>query len=322
MQWQPTASLETLRARARVLAEIRVFFAERNVLEVTTPALSPAGATDPNIASFVTRPAATPDSRLYLHTSPEFAMKRLLAAGSGPIYQLCTVFRDSDSGRHHRPEFCMLEWYRPGFDYRRLMDEVELLVKTLAAPYRTIDSVRRLSYRRLFIDSLQLDPAAATIGDCRACCGRYGLPVPENMPESLDPWLDLLISSLVAPRLPPSALTFIYDYPASQAALASTKMVDDYAVAERFELYWGAVELANGFQELTDPEEQLLRFKSDNIQRSAQGIPEVAIDMALIDALRAGLPDCAGVALGVDRLLMAILEAGHINEVIAFADDP
>jgi lysyl-tRNA synthetase class 2 len=323
MNWQPTASLRTLQIRAQVLAEIRTFFAERGVLEVTTPALSPAGATDPNIASFVTYPGtARPNAGLYLHTSPEFAMKRLLAAGSGPIYQLCTVFRDSDSGRHHRPEFSMLEWYRPGFGYWRLMDEVELLVKTLAEPYRTVGSARRLSYRQLFVDSLNLDPAIATIEDCRACCDRHGLPAPENMPESLDPWLDLLISALIAPRLPSGSLTFVYDYPASQAALARTKTVANYPVAERFELYWGAVELANGFQELTDPDEQLRRFESDNFQRRTKGLPEVAIDMALIGALRAGLPECAGVALGVDRLLMAILETGHINEVVAFADDP
>lgn len=305
-----------------MLAAIRTFFAERDVLEVTTPALSPAGTTDPNIASLVTQLGSAQSSRRYLHTSPEFAMKRLLAAGSGPIYQLCTVFRDSDSGRHHRPEFTMLEWYRPGFDYGRLMAEVELLVKTLATPYRLVGAVRRFSYRRLFIDSLGLDPATATAENCRVCCERHGLAPPRNMPDRLDPWLDLLIGALIAPRLPAGSLTFVYDYPASQAALAETKMVEDYAVAQRFELYWGAVELANGFQELTDPDEQLRRFEADNSQRKAEGLPEIAIDTALIGALRAGLPDCAGVALGVDRLLMAILEAGHINEVVAFAGDP
>lgn len=323
MQWQPTASLRTLRIRAQVLAAIRSFFAERDVLEVTTPVLSPAGATDLNIGSLVTHLGASPQSaRRYLHTSPEFAMKRLLAAGSGPIYQLCTVFRDSDLGRHHRPEFSMLEWYRPGFDYWQLMDEIELLVKTLATPYRTVNAGRRLSYRRLFIDSLGLDPATATVESCRTCCERHGLAAPENMPGGLDPWLDLLISAVIAPRLPSGSLTFVYDYPASQAALARTKTVEGYAVAERFELYWGGVELANGFQELTDAEEQLRRFESDNLQRQVKGLPVVAIDMALIDALRAGLPDCAGVALGLDRLLMAILETRHINEVVTFADDP
>lgn len=323
MNWQPTASLRTLRIRAEILAAIRAFFAERSVMEVTTPVLSPAGTTDPNIASLVTHLGASPQHpRRYLHTSPEFAMKRLLAAGSGPIYQLCTVFRDSDLGRHHRPEFSMLEWYRPGFDYWRLMDEVELLIKILAASYRTVGVARRLSYRRLFIDNLGLDPATATVESCRTCCERHGLAAPENMPGELDPWLDLLIGALIAPRLPPGSLTFVYDYPASQAALARTKTVEGYAVAERFELYWGAVELANGFQELTDAGEQLCRFEADNRRRQAKGLPAIAIDMALIDALRAGLPDCAGVALGVDRLLMAILETRHINEVVAFADDP
>lgn len=249
-------------------------------------------------------------------------MKRLLAAGSGPIYQLCNVFRDSDLGRYHRPEFLMLEWYRPGFDYRQLMEEVELLVKTVAAPYRPVTAIQRLSYRQLFIDSLGLDPATATAESCRVCCERQGLAAPDNMPEALDPWLDLLMSALVAPRLPAESLIFVYDYPASQAALARTKTVENYAVAERFELYWGAVELANGFQELTDADEQLRRFEADNIQRRDRGLPPVVVDMALIEALRAGLPDCAGVALGFDRLLMVILEAGHINEVVTFADDP
>lgn len=323
MNWRPTASLRTLQIRAEMLAAIRVFFAERGVLEVTTPVLSPAGTTDPNIASLVTDLGASPQHpRRYLHTSPEFAMKRLLAGGSGPIYQLCTVFRDSDLGRHHRPEFSMLEWYRPGFDYWRLMDEIELLVKTLAAPYRAVGAARRLSYRRLFIDTLGLDPATADVDNCRTCCKRYGLAVPDSMPGELDPWLDLLIGALIAPRLPPESLTFVYDYPASQASLARTKTVEGYAVAERFELYWGAAELANGFQELTDAGEQLRRFEADNRHREAKGLPAVAIDMALIDALQAGLPDCAGVALGVDRLLMAILDARHINEVVTFADDP
>lgn len=322
MSWQPTASIETLRARARLLADIRAFFAVRDVLEVTTPALSPFGATDPNIGSLGAQSRTLPALRqAWLHTSPEFAMKRLLAAGSGPIYQLCTVFRDSDSGRYHRPEFSMLEWYRPRWTDGQLMDEVEALVIAVAAPYRALPRARRVSYRQLFINSLDIDPATADVADCRACCVRHDLSPPDSMGDALDPWLDLLMSMLIAPRFPANELVFVHDYPASQAALARLRTVDGYSVAARFELYWGSLELVNGYHELTDAAEQLARFNKDNETRQRAGLPVIPIDKRLIDAMHAGLPECAGVALGVDRLLMAMLGINDIRRVIGFADD-
>ena len=325
--WQPTANLNTLRVRAEVLTAMRVFFTARAVLEVTTPVLNPSGTVDPSIANLQLNLSALPNSPgWYLHTSPEFAMKRLLAAGSGPIYQICPVFRDNDLGRQHRPEFTLLEWYRPDFSYHQLMDEVESLIRHILdgiphpSPLAAVSE--RLSYQTLFLRSLDLDPMTATWQMCLACCEQHAIPVPDNMGTELNPWLDLLLSLYIVPKLPMQQLTFVYDYPASQAALAQTRNCDNnIQVAERFELYWGQLELANGFQELRDADEQRRRFIDENRQRVAQAKPEVQIDERLLAALQAGLPNCAGVALGIERLLMALLGAEHINAVIAFSDE-
>jgi lysyl-tRNA synthetase class 2 len=320
MRWQPTASFDMIRRRAEMLADIRGFFEQRRILEVCTPAMSPAGATDPNIQSLSLQLRAFPRQPLrYLHTSPELAMKRLLAAGSGPIYQLCTVFRDNDSGRLHRPEFTMLEWYRPGWHYHDLMEEVLALIRLLARGLK-LEQPQRFSYRELFLHYADLDPAAATAQDCRACCRHFDLPVAESMTEELDEWLDWILSALIAPRLPANGLTCVYDFPVTQAALAKVRH-DSPSVAERFEVFWGGMELANGFQELTDAAEQRRRFEQDNARRRNRGSPAIHIDEYFLEALKAGLPECAGVALGVDRLLMAVTGAEHIRDVVAFAED-
>lgn len=303
--------------RARLLAQIRAFFHQQGIMEVETPVCSHAATTDPSIHSLVTRytgPGAPSGVPLYLHTSPEFPMKRLLAAGSGPIYQLCKVFRDGESGRLHNPEFTLLEWYRPGFDHHRLMDEVEQLVQWVLPERRP---VRRVSYQALFEQLLGLNPHAATAEQLRDLALQQDVPgiAQLDLPHR-DAWLDLLMTHCIEPALG-AGLCFVYDYPASQAALARIRP-DDPPVAERFELYIDGVEVANGFHELADGAEQRRRFEQDLQARSAAGQPLVPMDEQLLAALDRGLPDCAGVALGIDRLLMRVVGAEHIDQVIAF----
>ncbi len=319
--WRPSASLQTLRARAGLLASIRDFFRQAGVLEVETPACSRFGATDPAIESFTTRytgPGAAQGGERYLQTSPEFPMKRLLAAGSGPIYQLCRVFRNGELGRLHNPEFTLLEWYRPGFDHHALMDEVSGLIQSLSPDPL---SQERLSYAEAFQRHLRIDPHSASAGELRDCAIGEGIAGADSLPlEGRDAWLDLLLSHLIEPHLGVGGMTFVYDYPASQAALARVHPGSP-PVAERFELYMSGVELANGFHELTDAGEQRRRFQQDNQRRLAQGLPMVPVDEHLLAALEAGLPACAGVALGVDRLLMVLQRIPHIEEAIAFPQE-
>jgi lysyl-tRNA synthetase class 2 len=316
--WRPSAAPATLPARAQLLGQIRAFFAEAGVLEVETPALSSAGATDPALASLTTRylgPLAPHGAVLYLQTSPEAAMKRLLVAGSGPIYQICRAFRDGERGRLHNPEFTLLEWYRPGWDHRRLMGEVAALVRRAVG--RDLPE-ERLTYAEVFDRSLGIDPHAAQREQLRALAIREGVPGAESIAlDTRDAWLDLLLTHCIEPGLGRDGLCFLYDYPATQAALARVRPGDP-PVSERFELYWQGVELANGFHELADAAEQRHRFAQDNARRRAAGLPEVAVDERLLAALSSGLPECAGVALGIDRLLMLALGAERIDDVLAF----
>ncbi len=315
--WQPSASIETLRARARLLAEIRRFFADRDVLEVETPVLGHGGSTDPHLAS-LSLTATTPAGRerLWLQTSPEFHMKRLLAAGSGPIFQLARSFRDGEVGRRHNLEFTMLEWYRPGFTLERLIDEAEALIRTLlpeAGPRR----LRR--YRVLFRDQLSIDPFTTPLADLRRVAGEHG---GLDMGDSdRDGCLDLLMGLVIEPDLGYDGIDVVVDYPASQAALARRRRdgEDGVAVAARFEIYVQGLELANGYDELTDADEQAARFVADNRQREAAGKPAVDVDTRLVAALDAGLPPGSGVALGIDRLLQLALGKRSVAEVMAFA---
>jgi len=294
-------------------------------MEVETPLLSAAGATDPHLASFTTLyhgPGAPADGlTLFLHTSPEFPMKRLLAAGSGPIYQLCHVFRQGEAGRRHNPEFTLLEWYRPGFDDHVLMDEVEALARQVLGEACTLGETERLSYRAAFERYAGIDPHRTDEAELRRTCARLGVPPVPGL-EGRDAWLDLLLTHVVEPQLGRGRLCFLYEYPASQAALARlrTDACGD-TVAARFELYCEGVELANGYHELADADEQARRFAADRAVRARDGLPDIPADENLIDALRYGLPDCAGVALGVDRLVMLATGAGSIPDVIAFALD-
>jgi len=323
--WRPGADLATLRLRAELLARTRAFFAARGVLEVETPALSAAAITDPHLASFgtlYTGPGPLDGRTLYLHTSPEFPMKRLLAAGSGCIYQLARVFRDGEAGSRHNPEFTLLEWYRVGFDHHRLMDEVaDLVAELLAGKLTLVERAERLSYGEIFQRYLALNPHRATVAELAVCAERSNVPIPAGMPaDDPDPWLDLLLTHRIEPRLGAGRLTFVYDYPASQAALARLRPGDP-PIGERFELYVDGVELANGFHELGDAAEQRRRFERENAARRASGLPVMPVDEHLLAALEAGLPDCAGVALGFDRLAMLAAGKNSLAEVLAFPLD-
>lgn len=323
--WRPTASLDVLKLRATLLDRVRAYFSARGVLEVDTPVLSAAGATDPAINSFITTyhgpvPGAGRGSevRLYLHTSPEFPMKRLLAAGSGSIYQVCKVFRDGESGGSHNPEFTLLEWYRTGYDHFDLMDDVEQLLRAVLDGVMPVEPVDHWTYRDLFLQITGMDPFAASVTDMQAVLQGHGLHDPVGLTvDDRDAWLDLLMTHVIEPRLGPG-LVFIRDYPASQAALAQLRPGQP-AVAARFEAYLGGIELANGYHELTDAAEQQQRFEQDNARRVVLGSEPVAMDGNLLAAMQNGLPDCAGVALGVDRLLMVATQAESIDATLAFS---
>jgi lysyl-tRNA synthetase class 2 len=294
------------------------------VLEVETPMLSAAATTDPHLTSFATvysGPGPRHGQTLYLQTSPEFPMKRLLAAGSGCIYQIARVFRDGEAGRRHNPEFTLLEWYRVGFDHHRLMNEVAELVTELLADRLPLAEPEWLSYQRLFEQRLGLNPHQATVAQLATAAEQHGLSIPPGMPgDDVDPWLDLLLTHCIEPGLGQGRLCFVYDYPASQAALARLQPANPL-VGERFELYLNGIELANGFHELGDAVEQRRRFAAENTVRQAQGLPAMPIDENLLMALADGLPDCAGVALGFDRLVMLAAGKEALAEVLAFPFD-
>lgn len=315
VEWRPTAALDVLRARAAMLARIRGYFAAAGVLEVETPTLSRAAVTDVHLASVPAEVAGL--GRMFLHTSPEYAMKRLLAAGLGDCYQICRVYRDGEFGRIHNPEFTMVEWYRVGFGVAALMDEVEAVVEAALAPHRPLGPFERVTYREAVRRAAGIDPACASATDLAAALAAHGIETP---PAGRDELLDLLVATVVGPALGRAGGTFVYGYPASQAALARLDPSDP-SVAERFELYLDGVELANGFHELSDPREQRARFAADLAERARRGLPAPPLDERFLAALEAGLPDCAGVALGFDRLVMAGLGLGSLAEALAFPAD-
>lgn len=309
--WTPTASIATLEIRASMLRAARDYFAATRTLEVDTPTLSEAAVSDVHLAS-VTAEAC--GQRRYLHTSPEYPMKRLLAAGCGDIWQIARVYRDGESGRYHNPEFTLIEWYRVGIDHHSLMSDVERLISAMLPPSRHFDSAERLTYREAVqlhagVDAFD-DPMAVLIARLESS----GIDVPISIRGDRDACLDLIMSTLVGPQLGRERLSFIYDYPASQAALARIRG----RVASRFEAYYEGIELANGFHELGAHEEQRARFAADLAGRAQRELPRAPIDERFLSALAHGLPECAGVALGFDRLVMCAVGAKHIDEVIAF----
>jgi lysyl-tRNA synthetase class 2 len=308
--------IEALQQRARLNALIRGFFAERDVLEVETPILSAAGNTEPNIESFHARFSGHVDAgatQRWLRTSPEFPLKRLLAAGVGDCYELGRVFRNGEAGGRHNPEFTMLEWYRVGWDHHRLMAETVELVQAALAQVGRCAQLQVLTYRELFQSVLGVDPFTDDEVALRAPLADIGID-PEGLGR--DDWLDLLMTHLIQPHFSPDRITVVHDWPATQAALARIRSGTP-PLAERFELYLGAVELANGYHELTDTAEQRQRFERDHTVRASRGIELPPIDEPLLAALPA-MPACAGVAVGVDRLLMALAGTSRIADVLAF----
>ncbi|NHB96179.1 elongation factor P--(R)-beta-lysine ligase [Photorhabdus stackebrandtii] len=315
--WQPSAPIANLLKRAAILAEIRRFFAERGILEVETPAMGQSTVTDIQLFSFQTEfvgPGAADGMTLYLMTSAEFHMKRLLAAGSGPIYQISRCFRNEEAGRYHNPEFTMLEWYRPHYDMYRLINEVDDLLQQIL----DCESAESLSYQQAFLRYLDIDPLSAEKEKLREVAAKLDLSNIADTEEDRDILLQLLFTVGVEPHIGTERPTFIYHFPASQASLAEISK-EDHRVAERFEVYFKGVELANGFRELTDGDEQRQRFEQDNRKRAELGLPVRPIDENLIGALKQGIPECAGVALGVDRLVMLALGAERLSDVIAFS---
>lgn len=311
-----SALLQALRQRAALNAMVRRFFAEREVLEVETPILSAAGNTEPNIDSFHTDFSGHRDAgarRRWLRTSPEFPLKRLLAAGVGDCYELGRVFRNGEAGGRHNPEFTMLEWYRVGWDHHRLIDETASLVQQALALVGRVATLQVIDYRTLYLQRIGVDPFEASIAELRLPLA--GIQI-DAAGLGRDDWLDLLMTHCIQPHFEDTVMTVVHDWPASQAALARIRD-DTPPRAERFELYLGPVELANGYHELGDAQEQRARFEADHARRQARGDVLPPLDEALLAALPA-MPACAGVAVGVDRLLMAMGRTARIADVLAF----
>lgn len=314
-RWQPHATIETLRMRADIMARIRDFFKKRDVLEVETPLMAHATVTDPHIASIPAIYKAIGSSTeqiLYLQTSPEYAMKRLLAAGSGAIFQLSKAFRQGEVGRLHNPEFTMLEWYRIGFDHHALMDEMQNFFKEVFA----IPKTYRLTVAEVFEKYIGVNPHTASVNELKDAAKRNDIEI--NISDERNTWLDILFTHVIEPQLGMDYPIFMYDYPVSQAALAKIRD-ENPPVASRFEVYYKGVELANGFHELQDGAEQRLRFEKDLQYRILHHMDVVPVDELLLSALQNGLPDCAGVAMGVDRLIMLMLGYANIANVMSFS---
>jgi lysyl-tRNA synthetase class 2 len=323
MSWKPTLTWEYAQKRAQVLKQIRQFFDERNVVEVETPALSQGTVTDVHLDAitckynFLSDTSAEQATKLYLQTSPEFHMKRLLASGYGCIFQIAKAFRHEEAGRFHNPEFTLLEWYRLDFDHFALMKEVAELLKVILA----CKEPTRITYQQLFLDILKLDPLMTTRAELLSLIEDHG-----KMSDWLateqdnDILLQFIYSEIIEPNIGNDSPCFVYNFPSSQASLAKI-CAKDSRVAERFECYFQGVELVNGFNELTDAEMQNQRFQEDNDIRKLLSLPEKSIDNYFVSALSEGLPQCSGVALGIDRLIMLALKAEHIEKVISFPID-
>lgn len=319
INWQPTCGIKQLRLRAQLLAFIRQFFAERDVLEVETPLLCHTTGTDPLLDFFSSDYRFLPQpQKMFLQTSPEFAMKRLLAAGSGSIYQICKAFRNGESGRFHNPEFTMLEWYRLDFGLFELMDEAGELISTILEPRFPFKIIEKHSYVDLFMQRTGLNPLLFSLSDYQAYAVAQGFPeAVELCGEDHALWLDFLFSFKVQLELGQQSVCLVYGYPALLSSLARVNP-ENPAITDRFEVFVQGIELGNGFFELADSREQELRFDQEIVERKLKGLPTVQKDEYLLGALTAGLPDCSGVAIGVDRLLMLLDGSLAIDDVLTF----
>ena len=325
INWRTQADSKVLLERALMLKNIRAFFDEKNVFEVETPLLSHSSTTDPHLDSLQSK---FRNDLCFLNTSPEYAMKRLLASWRKPIFQICKAFRDDELGVNHNPEFTLLEWYRPGYDMEQLMAELADLVSILCSAWGRGGVSKKpdfemISYQQAFEDYVGINPHRATIPECHQAALVHNIEIPQGMgagDDNLNDWMDWLLTQLVLPQFQENSFTFLYDYPAAQCSLAKIATNDQqFLVAKRFELFFGEIELANGFHELTDAEEQLQRFKIENQVRRRDGKKRGVIDTRFIAALDYGLPECSGVAMGLDRLLMVLTETKHIERVISFS---
>ena len=327
--WRTKASNEVLLERALMLKNIRAFFDGKNIIEVETPLMSHASTTDPHLDSLQ---SCFRGDTCYLNTSPEYAMKRLLASWGRPIYQICKAFRDDELGLNHNPEFTMLEWYRPDYDMQRLMDELAELLKVLcqsssemAADILTVEKIKfdYISYQQAFESFVGIDPHQTTALECHQAALKNNIEVPQGLgvaDDELTDWMDWLLTQLVLPSFKRDGFTFLYDYPVTQCALAKILPNEEQVlVAKRFECFFGEIELANGFHELTDADEQLQRFQLENEARLRAGKVSGNIDEHFIAALNHGLPNCSGVAMGLDRLLMVLTQTKDIESVLSFS---
>jgi lysyl-tRNA synthetase class 2 len=316
--WRPTAKRATLETRAAMLAAARDFFSQRGMLEVETPILCEQSVTDPHISSIV---AAANGQNTWLRTSPEYHMKRLLAAGYGDIYQIGKAFRGGESGPRHQPEFTMIEWYRHNFELPDIIAETCDLIFALSALGRIpATTVTQVSYQDAFSSACGIDPLTAEITELRRCAAAAANHDPhlgDQLGDDRQGWLDLLASTLVYPTFKDGALWVVDQYPADQAMLARINP-DNPALADRFEIFWQGTELANGFRELGDAGEQQERFAADQRMRRAAGSPAMEIDSRLLAALATGLPECAGVAVGLDRILLIAEDLGTLDKAMSF----
>lgn len=317
--WKPTCSIELLRLRAKVLDDIRSFFSARSVLEVETPLLGNSCGTDPELDFFSTDYCSPPQKRtLFLQTSPEFSMKRLLAAGSGSIYQICKAFRNGESGRFHNPEFTLLEWYRVGFRLPDLMDEIAELMAVLFDGHKSLNPSQRFSYQELFQLHTGLNPLIFSYQDyCAYALDNHLSEAVSICGQDHVSWLDFIFSHEVQPKLGENAVCMVYGYPACQSSLARINNHDSQ-ITDRVEIFINGIELGNGYYELADAEEQERRFVQEIAIRQQRKRPVPVKDQRLVAALRAGLPDCCGMAIGLDRLLMLLAKLSTIDDVVSF----
>ncbi len=314
--WQPSASIDDLKHRSKIIQYLRQFFYQRGVLEIETPLLASTGVTDlylDNMTSQFIGPEHASGKICYLQTSPEYAMKRLLAAGSSCIFQICKAFRNDELGRYHNPEFTMLEWYRVGYNHHDLMQELNTLLQGVLS----CETADKYTYQNIFIKLLNIDPLCSNKNELSLFLDAHNYGDIASQLDSYDDLLQFIFSQFIEPQIGLERPCFVYNFPANQASLAKIN-TEDPRTAARFEAYYKGIELANGFYELSDANEQEKRFKKDNQLRQAQGLASKPIDNKLIAALEHGLPDCAGVAVGIDRLIMLALNKTHISEVLSF----
>ena len=316
VNWKPVANIDVAHRRATILKKIRAFFEKRNILEIDTPIMSYSNVTDPNIECISVAPLAGDDHQYHLHSSPELNMKRLLAGGFPDIYQICKVFRDNEYSSQHQPEFTIIEWYRKNYDFTKIMNETVEFIEMIIKPSRTISNPNFLSYHEIFFQTLGVNPLSTTTKEL-AKIANENLNLSTSLNMDRDQWLDLLMVNCITPKIPSDRLTIIYHYPASQAVLAKICRKNN-KVAERFEVFFGSLELANGYAELTNFKEQQRRFKSDQLTRMSRGLTSKTPDIKYAAAMKSGLPECSGVAVGLDRLMMIDLKVSNINSTQHF----